>query len=60
MNIQYQPKGSMCAVCAHKDRNCSDLLFEYMKPVIGSFDVQTKTKLQKVSVVKCAEFIKET
>jgi hypothetical protein len=29
----HQPKGGMCAACAHAHRNCSDLPFKDMAPI---------------------------
>jgi len=54
--MNYQPKGGMCAACIHKDRNCSHLNFEYMRPILKVFEVQTKTGIEIVKIVKCDEF----
>ncbi len=56
--MQYQPKGGMCRVCKHVNRNCSNLKFEYMKPVLKTFQVQTMIGMEDVSIVKCDEFEK--
>lgn len=45
--LLYQPKGSMCAACKHKMRDCSKLPFADM-PVILKHD--------GVKIVKCKEF----
>ena len=43
----HHPKGSMCAACKHKLRDCSKLPFSTM-PVMLVYD--------GVKVVKCKEF----
>lgn len=45
--VTYQPKGSMCANCAFKRRNCSRFNFSYM-PVIES--------IGNTRIVKCVLF----
>lgn len=45
--LPYQPKGSMCAACKHKHRDCSKLPFSEM-PVMLKHD--------GVKIVNCKEF----
>lgn len=45
--ITFQPKGSMCAACKHKMRNCSQLKFYEMAVIL---------KHEGVKIVKCMEF----
>lgn len=45
----HHPKGSMCAACKHKDRDCSKLDFAKM-PVMEKYN-------DKV-IVRCLEFVK--
>jgi len=45
--MTHQPKGGMCATCAHARRNCSHLPFSTMPPL--SRDGQTV-------IVRCTEF----
>jgi len=45
--ITHHPKGSMCAACKHKHRDCSKLPFAEM-PVMLKYD--------GVKIVKCKEF----
>ena len=47
----YQPKGSMCAICEHKHRDCSQLPFNAMRPISKSTDLS-------VVIVKCTDFKK--
>lgn len=49
ITIGFQPKGSMCAVCAHKNRDCSELKFYEMLPILERLP-------DNVLVVKCNEF----
>ncbi len=53
--FSYQPKGSMCAVCVHKESDCSNLDFEVMRPIMEEF----KSKTNTMRVVKCEHFFKE-
>ena len=48
--MTHQPKGSMCAKCEHKHRDCSKLQFDKMRPHEVSGDV---------NVVICNEFRKQ-
>ena len=50
-NLYYQPKGSMCIVCKHRDQNCSDLPFHKMKKL-----EQQHCRI----IVKCSEFERES
>lgn len=50
--MTFQPKGSMCAVCRHKQQDCSTIPFEMMKPI----EVITATN---TTIVKCSFFVKE-
>jgi len=52
MNISYQPKGGMCAVCSKKKDNCASLDFKNM-PLISKVK-----KNDTVAIVKCTSFIK--
>ncbi|SUB64029.1 Uncharacterised protein [Plesiomonas shigelloides] len=45
--VHYIPKGSMCAVCKQKNRDCSHLDFERMKVI---------TDYGWDKIVKCTEF----
>ncbi len=45
---RHRPSGSMCCACFHKDRNCSNLAFESMRPM--------KTDADGVIVVRCDDF----
>ncbi len=45
--MNHQPKGGMCATCAHAHRNCSHLPFSTMPPL--SNDGQTV-------IVRCTDF----
>lgn len=47
MKKTHQPKGSMCAACAHSGRDCSILAFDKM-PVIERYADTT--------IVRCVEF----
>lgn len=46
--MNHQPKGGMCATCAHAHRNCSHLPFSTMPPL--SNDGQTV-------IVRCTDFL---
>ena len=48
--MTYQPKGSMCAKCEHKHRDCSKLPFSKMRKHEVAGDV---------TVVICNEFSKQ-
>jgi len=52
MEMRFQPKGSMCAVCAHRNRDCSELPFFEMLPIIE----QHKEGEVHILIVKCREF----
>lgn len=45
--INHQPKGSMCAACKHKMRDCSKLPFS---------DMPVRLKYDGVKIFKCKEF----
>lgn len=46
----YQPKGSMCAACQHRGKNCAHPPFHEM-PVMNRLQDGT-------AVVKCSEFVR--
>jgi len=50
----YQPKGSMCAICVHKNSKCSHLDFSKMK-VIETLELHGDS----LKVVRCTEFKRE-
>ena len=52
----YHPKGSMCATCAHKDRDCSNLKFHSMHVLSQYFPCKGEPLVFKV--VLCQEFVK--
>jgi len=52
MKLRFQPKGSMCAVCADKDKDCSHLEFYKMLPVMETYQIDDCTAM----IVKCSEF----
>lgn len=54
--MKYQPKGGMCAVCEHVNRDCSNLEFENMIPITKTFELKTKSGIEAVKIVKCDEF----
>ena len=47
MNNEYQPKGSMCAVCLFWNEDCSKMDFKSMRPM---------KKEKSVIIVKCDAF----
>lgn len=49
-NKIYQPKGSMCANCANKHRDCSGLRFSDM-PKLGEYNGSV--------IVRCSEYRRE-
>lgn len=51
MKLPYQPKGSMCAACENKHKNCSELPFSKM-PVMAVHD--------GVKIVRCTSFKRES
>jgi hypothetical protein len=50
----YQPKGSMCGSCVHKNSTCSHLDFSKMK-VLESFELNGDL----LNIVRCIEFKRE-
>lgn len=51
--MNYQPKGSMCASCKDRDKDCSALEFNNMLGLIST-DVDGK----KTTIVRCSEYQK--
>jgi len=49
----YHPKGSMCAVCVNKDKDCTVLDFKNM-PVTSQYSPANSENIYKT--VKCSEF----
>ena len=47
MSNEYQPKGSMCAVCLFWNEDCSNMDFKSMRPM---------KKENSVIIVKCDAF----
>jgi hypothetical protein len=56
MKLRFQPKGSMCSVCAKRNTNCSDLPFYEMLPVMDKYKDCTGPETVHVMIVKCSEF----
>lgn len=59
----YHPKGSMCATCVHKDRDCSNLKFHSMHVLEQySYEVLQQYSYEKeplvFKVVLCEEFVR--
>ena len=48
--LHYQPKGSMCAVCVNKLKDCSKLDFKSMGIM---------SKIDDTIIVECTEFDRE-
>ena len=51
MILKFQPKGSMCAVCADKHKDCSGINF-YKMPVIDT----DRNEEHTVMIVACKYF----
>jgi len=50
----YHPKGSMCAVCVNKDKDCAKVLnFKFM-PVMSQYGLENDKNVYKI--VKCSMF----
>lgn len=56
MRLRFQPKGSMCAVCAKQNTNCNDLPFFEMLPILDKYKDMTGDEPVHVMIVKCSEF----
>ena len=56
MKLRFQPKGSMCGICAHSERDCRELSFLDMLPVLDSYKDLSGTDPVHVMIVKCSEF----
>ena len=50
--LKFQPKGSMCLVCAKKNEDCSGLEFYKMLPVLDTY----RDNGTSMIIVKCSEF----
>lgn len=53
MKTTYQPKGSMCAACTKKNRDCSGLPFNAMAPIM----MHKYFHDERTVIVRCSEFV---
>lgn len=56
MQVRFQPKGSMCAVCVKKNTDCNDLPFYEMLPILDKYQDLTGDEPVYVLIVKCSKF----
>ena len=56
MILRFQPKGSMCAVCAKLRDDCTNLPFLEMRPVLDKYKDLSGLEPVHVLIVKCSEF----